>query len=72
MDGANGVPPLTASIGIAHFGTGHRLSYESVLARADVALYAAKDSGRDAVRSFAPGTPDPGAEAPATTAAGGR
>jgi diguanylate cyclase (GGDEF)-like protein len=45
------VPPLTASIGIAPFGTGRRLSYESVLARADAAMYAAKESGRDAVRT---------------------
>jgi diguanylate cyclase (GGDEF)-like protein len=46
------VPPLTASIGIAPFGTGHRLSYESVLGRADAAMYAAKGSGRDRVRVF--------------------
>jgi diguanylate cyclase (GGDEF)-like protein len=46
------VPPVTASIGIALFGTGHRLSYEALLARADAAMYAAKDSGRDAVRIF--------------------
>ncbi len=49
-----GIPPLTASIGIASFGTGHRLSYESVLARADAAMYAAKEAGRDAVRIFDP------------------
>jgi diguanylate cyclase (GGDEF)-like protein len=49
------VPPLTASIGIAPFGTGHRLSYESLLARADAAMYVAKDSGRDAVRVFGSG-----------------
>ena len=64
MDGEDGVPPLTASIGIAPFGTGLRLSYEVVIARADEALYAAKHSGRDAVRTFAPGAPEPGAEPP--------
>jgi diguanylate cyclase (GGDEF)-like protein len=52
MGAEPGLPPLTASVGIAPFGTGHRLSYESVLARADAALYAAKGSGRDAVRIF--------------------
>jgi len=46
------VPPLTASIGIAVFGVGERLSYESVLGRADTALYAAKGSGRDRVETF--------------------
>jgi diguanylate cyclase (GGDEF)-like protein len=50
------VPPITASIGIATFGTGLRLSYESLLAGADAAMYAAKASGRDAVRVFDPGT----------------
>jgi diguanylate cyclase (GGDEF)-like protein len=46
------VPPITASIGVAPFGTGLRLSYETVLARADAAMYAAKDDGRDGVRTF--------------------
>jgi diguanylate cyclase (GGDEF)-like protein len=53
---AEGVRPLTASIGIAPFGTGRRLSYEAVLARADAAMYAAKASGGDAVRDFESGT----------------
>lgn len=48
--GKEDVPPITASIGIAPFGTGQRLSYESVLAMADAAMYEAKGSGRDAVR----------------------
>ncbi len=52
MDGDGEVPPLTASIGIAPFGSGHRLSYETVLGRADTALYAAKGSGRDEVKTF--------------------
>ncbi len=53
------VPPITASIGIAPFGTGLRLSYESVLARADAAMYAAKGSGRDRVRLFDSTVPEP-------------
>ncbi|MDX6601193.1 MAG: hypothetical protein QOF13_395 [Solirubrobacterales bacterium] len=54
-----GVPPTTASIGIAPFGTGLRLSYEAVLARADAALYEAKGSGRDTVRIFDSSTMEP-------------
>jgi diguanylate cyclase (GGDEF)-like protein len=46
------IPPITASIGIAPFGAGQRLSYETVLGRADAAMYEAKDAGRDAVRIF--------------------
>ena len=46
------VPPITASIGIAIFGAGARLSFDSVLAEADAAMYAAKDGGRDGVRVF--------------------
>ena len=53
------VPALTASVGIAPFGTGHRLSYETVLARADAAMYAAKASGRNEVRIFEGEEPDP-------------
>jgi diguanylate cyclase (GGDEF)-like protein len=56
MSGEREVPPLTVSVGIALFGTGHRLSYESVLGRADAALYAAKGAGRDEVRTFDPST----------------
>ena len=52
-NGEDGVPPLTASIGIAPFGSGFRFSYDAVLARADAALYEAKDAGRDAVRTHA-------------------
>lgn len=54
------VPPITASIGIAVFGVGERLSYETVLDRADAALYAAKGSGRDRVKTFDDTTPEPG------------
>ena len=44
------VPPITVSIGIAPFGPDTQMSFESVLARADAAMYEAKGSGRDAVR----------------------
>ena len=54
------VPPITASIGIAVFGVGERLSYETVFDRADAALYAAKGSGRDRVETFDATTPEPG------------
>jgi diguanylate cyclase (GGDEF)-like protein len=47
-----GMPPITTSIGITPFGPGRHLSYESVLAKADAALYAAKGSGRDMVRTL--------------------
>jgi diguanylate cyclase (GGDEF)-like protein len=53
------VPPITVSVGIAPFGVGLRLSYESVLERADLALYEAKGSGRDAVRVFDSSTAGP-------------
>jgi len=52
MRAAPEVPPITASIGVAPFGTGLRLSFETVLSRADAAMYAAKEDGRDAVRIF--------------------
>jgi len=58
-DSEPGVPPITASIGIAPFGIGLRLSYESVLARADAALYEAKGSGGDSMRIFDPSTMEP-------------
>jgi diguanylate cyclase (GGDEF)-like protein len=54
------VPPITASVGIATFGVGERLSYETVLGRADAAMYAAKGSGRDRVKVFDDTTPEPG------------
>ncbi len=47
-----GIPPITASIGIAPFGPKTLMNPESVLAKADAAMYAAKGSGRDAVRIF--------------------
>jgi len=45
-----GVPPITASIGVAMFGVDPRNSFESVLADADAAMYEAKRGGRDSVR----------------------
>jgi diguanylate cyclase (GGDEF)-like protein len=53
------VPPITASVGIAPFGAGERLSFETVLGRADAAMYAAKESGRDRVRIFDDTVPEP-------------
>jgi diguanylate cyclase (GGDEF)-like protein len=44
------VPQITVSVGIAMFGAGTEASFESVLADADAAMYAAKDAGRDGVR----------------------
>ena len=48
------VPPITASVGIAMFGEGTTASFESVMADADAAMYAAKAAGRDAVRLAVP------------------
>jgi diguanylate cyclase (GGDEF)-like protein len=46
----DGLPRITASIGIATFGTGTEATFESVQHDADAAMYAAKQAGRDAVR----------------------
>ncbi len=59
MSAEKDVPPITASVGIAAFGSGDRLSYEAVFSRADAALYAAKGSGRDRVQVFDSTTPEP-------------
>jgi diguanylate cyclase (GGDEF)-like protein len=45
-----GVPQITASIGIALFGAGTDVSVDSVLTDADAAMYEAKQAGRDGVR----------------------
>ncbi len=46
--------PITASVGVAMFGSDPRTSIESVMSEADTAMYAAKDGGRDGVRIFDP------------------
>jgi diguanylate cyclase (GGDEF)-like protein len=48
------VDPITASVGVAMFGSDPRTSIESVVSEADTAMYAAKDGGRDGVRVFDP------------------
>jgi diguanylate cyclase (GGDEF)-like protein len=68
MNGDADVPPMTVSIGVSPFGTGHRLSYESAIGRADAALYSAKGAGRDRVVVFDGATPEQLAE----TATGAR
>jgi diguanylate cyclase (GGDEF)-like protein len=50
----DGVDPVTASIGVASFGSDHRMSYATLVSEADTAMYAAKDGGRDGVRVFDP------------------
>ncbi len=45
----------SASIGIAPWGGAASVGFNELLKRADVALRAAKDSGRNAVRLFSPG-----------------
>lgn len=57
-----GVPAITASIGIAMFGADPRTSFKSVQANADTAMYAAKDAGRDSVRLYACGEGEAGAD----------
>ena len=49
MDGGEGIPRITASIGIAPFGPNTPATLETVLAKADAAMYTAKGSGRDSV-----------------------
>ncbi|MBA3866636.1 MAG: diguanylate cyclase [Solirubrobacterales bacterium] len=48
------IEPVTACIGVAMFGDHARSSIASVVSEADSAMYAAKDSGRDAIRVFDP------------------
>ena len=45
---------ITVSIGVAMFGDDPRTSVATVISEADVAMYAAKDEGRDQVRVFEP------------------
>jgi diguanylate cyclase (GGDEF)-like protein len=44
--------PVTVSIGVALFGDDPRASLDTIVYRADAAMYAAKDEGRDGVRVF--------------------
>jgi EAL domain-containing protein (putative c-di-GMP-specific phosphodiesterase class I) len=44
--------PITASIGIALFGETERLSAEDVLVNADLAMYDAKEAGRDRTTTY--------------------
>lgn len=46
----DGVPQITASIGVAMFGGGTAATFDSVMADADAAMYEAKQAGRDGVR----------------------
>jgi diguanylate cyclase (GGDEF)-like protein len=48
----DGSPRITVSIGIAPFGTDSPHGSDSILARADSAMYAAKGAGRDSIRIF--------------------
>ncbi len=50
----DGLDPVTACVGVAMFGTDPRQGAASVASRADAAMYAAKDAGRDGVRIFDP------------------
>ena len=49
---AGEVAAVTASIGVALFDGDPRLDVHTVIAEADLAMYAAKDDGRDRVRVF--------------------
>jgi diguanylate cyclase (GGDEF)-like protein len=49
-----GLPPVTASIGIARFGGAAGDDVEDVQRRADAAMYEAKEGGRDAIRVSPP------------------
>jgi diguanylate cyclase (GGDEF)-like protein/PAS domain S-box-containing protein len=44
---------VTASLGMARFDSGQRLSGEDVLVNADLAMYDAKESGRDQLAAYA-------------------
>jgi diguanylate cyclase (GGDEF)-like protein/PAS domain S-box-containing protein len=44
---------VTASLGMARFDAGHRLTGEEVLVNADLAMYDAKEAGRDQIAAYA-------------------
>ena len=50
--GDESVASVTASVGVALFDGDPRLDVPTVIAEADLAMYAAKDDGRDRVRVF--------------------
>lgn len=57
--------PITASVGVAIFGTDQLMSYATLVSEADTAMYAAKDAGGDGFRLFHPDAiqvtaPEPG------------
>ncbi len=47
-----GLGAVTASVGIALFGPDPRMTSETVIAEADIAMYRAKEDGRDRVRAY--------------------
>jgi PleD family two-component response regulator len=51
--------PITASFGVA---SGYSSDYEALIQAADVALYRAKDNGRNCVVATEIGLPESGAE----------
>ncbi len=48
------VAGVTASVGVAVFGTDPLMSYTTLLSKADAAMYAAKEAGGDDFRVFSP------------------
>lgn len=51
---AGGIDPITASIGIAALGAGSDTAAEDAIVNADLAMYDAKQAGRDRVALYAP------------------
>src|SRR5713226_4955936 len=54
LQGKGDKPRVTVSVGIAMTGEGNRDTLESLLQRADEALYAAKNAGRNRIITFPP------------------
>jgi diguanylate cyclase (GGDEF)-like protein len=48
------IESITASVGVAVFGTDQLMSYATLVSEADTAMYAAKDAGGDGFRVFHP------------------
>ena len=48
------IEAITASVGVALFGTDQLMSYATLVSEADTAMYAAKDAGGDDFRVFHP------------------